>query len=125
LFFISGAESEGINTAENEASSSSTNERGLNLRRPKRAYISKGVYTSSNHRRDYVPSVNESKYSTAAVWVQAQILEEPVCNTCLSSPSSVAGADGFSLSEIANHIYGLGVPDALAGSEFSLEDYRL
>lgn len=40
--FISDAESEGIDTAEDEASSSSANEQGLNTRRPKRAYSNKG-----------------------------------------------------------------------------------
>jgi hypothetical protein len=51
------------------------------------------------------------------------MLEEPVCNTCLNSPGSVTGTNGFSLNKIANHIYSLGVLDAFAGSEFSLEDH--
>ena len=122
--FVSDAENEGTDTAEDEASYSSADEREHTIPRPRRAYVPKGVYTRGVHGRDYAPSVNESKYGTAAAWLRAQMLEEPVCSTCSSDLGSAAREDGFSLAEVADHIRGLGVPDALAGSEPPTEDGR-
>ena len=122
--FVSDAENEGTDAVEDEASYSSADEREHTIPRPRRAYVPKGVYTRGIHRQDYAPSVNESKYGTAAAWLRAQMLEEPVCSTCSSDPSNAAKEDGFSLREVADHIRGIGVPDALAGSEPLTEDGR-
>ncbi|KAL5351045.1 hypothetical protein ACLOAV_004619 [Pseudogymnoascus australis] len=58
--FVSDDENEGSNTAEDEARYRSANERENTVLRRRRAYVSKGVYTSGVHGRDYTPSVNES-----------------------------------------------------------------
>ena len=97
--------------AESEASDSSNAKEGP-ARRPKH----KGIYSVYKGKRVYATSANDSKCSTAAAWVQAHMLEEPVCSNCSSDAGLVEGGDGgLSLQEMATHIQGLGVPDALAG----------
>lgn len=113
--FVSDDENEGTNTAEDEARYSSADEREHTVPRRRRAYVSKGVYTSGVHGRDYAASVNESKYSTAAAWVQAHMLEESVCSTC-SGNASKSGEGELSLQEMTTFIRRTGIPDALAGS---------
>ncbi|KAH7108649.1 hypothetical protein EDB81DRAFT_895543 [Dactylonectria macrodidyma] len=72
-------------------------------------------------KRLRVKTVNNSKYSTAAAWVQAHMLDEPVCNTCLDEAGQVGRDDGLSLQEMATYIRDLGVPDALASSKPTTE----
>jgi len=75
------------------------------------------VYTIHDGKRVYTTDVNNSKYSTAAAWVQAHMLEEPVCSSCSRSDGLVEqGEDELSLQEMAARIQDLGVPDTLAGS---------
>jgi hypothetical protein len=52
------------------------------------------------------------------------MLEEPVCSTCSSDPSSIAKKDGFSFTEITDYIRGLGVPNILVGLEPLIENGR-
>ncbi|KJZ69025.1 hypothetical protein HIM_11584 [Hirsutella minnesotensis 3608] len=66
-------------------------------------------------------TVNNSKYNTAAAWVQAHMLDQPVCDTCLDEAGQVGRDDGLSLQEMATHIRDLGVPDALASSKPAIE----
>ncbi|RFU25145.1 hypothetical protein B7463_g11192, partial [Scytalidium lignicola] len=75
-------------------------------------HILKQVYTSS---------VNDSKYSTAAAWVQEHMLEEPVCEKCAENPN-LKDEDRLSVQEIATFIQDLGIPDALAGSKPIIRD---
>jgi hypothetical protein len=50
------------------------------------------------------------------------MLEELVCSTCSSNPGSVVREDSLGLTEMTDHIRGLGVLDALAGSEPPVKD---
>ncbi|KJZ68270.1 hypothetical protein HIM_12341 [Hirsutella minnesotensis 3608] len=68
-------------------------------------------------KRSRAKTVNNSKYNTAAAWVQAHMLDQPVCDACLDETEQVRRADGFSLQEMAAHIRDVGVPDALASSK--------
>jgi hypothetical protein len=72
-------------------------------------------------RRPRAAAANNSKYSTAAAWVQAHMLEEPVCNACLEEAGQGGEDDGLSLQEMAAHIRDLGVPDALASPKLATE----
>lgn len=71
----------------------------------------------------YTSSVNNSKYSTAAAWVQAYILEEPVCNMC-SGNTKGDGESDLSLREMTTFFQDLGVPNALVGSNPATTDYQ-
>ena len=75
----------------------------------------KGVYTAENGKRVYATSTNNSKYRTAAAWVQAHMLEEPVCGSCSGAVDAPQRDEGLSLEEMASHIQDMRVPDALAG----------
>ncbi|KAH8658902.1 hypothetical protein BGZ61DRAFT_540415 [Ilyonectria robusta] len=72
-------------------------------------------------KRLHAETVDNRKYSTAAEWVQAHMLDEPVCNTYLDEAGQVKRDDGLSLQEMATYIQDLGVPDALAGSKPTIE----
>ena len=85
--------------------------------------MSKGVYKMSAGKRVYTSSINDSKYSTAAIWIQAYILEEPVCNTC-SGNTDVSSEDQLSLEEMATFIQGSGIPDTLTGPGSTARDSR-
>ncbi|KAJ4130630.1 hypothetical protein NW754_009683 [Fusarium falciforme] len=78
-----------------------------------------------NGKRLGAKTANNSKYSTAAAWVQAHMLDEPVCNTCLDEAGQAEIAYGLSLQEMATYIRDLGVPDALANSKPTIEGNQL
>jgi hypothetical protein len=73
--------------------------------------------------RVYTSSINDSKYSTVAAWIQAHMLEEPVCSTC-SGNANASGEDQLSLEEMATFIQGSGIPNALAGPGSTARDSR-
>lgn len=114
--FVSDAGGEGDGLAEDEASLSSADGRECGTPWSRRAHAPTGVYTRNVDGRDYAPSANESKYSTAAAWVQAQMLEEPVCEQCSKGLPVNDEENRLGLQGMATFIQDLGVPDALAGS---------
>lgn len=106
--FIADDEDEGGGTSDYGGSDCTTDEEDARYR--------------EDGKRLRVKTVNNSKYSTAAAWVQAHMLDEPVCNTCLDEAGRVGRDDGLSLQEMATYIRDLGVPDALASSKPTIED---